>query len=323
MSSSSSPWPSPRGGDAEVPRSFSTIQGTEEGDRAFRSAAMSFSEKKRRMPDPVNSHAAREGVRLFAANYRSRGNGVEFPTGAPYPIRSHLTYAIYALDATDEQVMAVCALREALGVSSLSMAGSITPNHLMVAAMAPGAQDSTLVRSLAGAVGSLTSHALLREWNGVKQALVELAGHEVSYYVRPGVKIRPPHITWAMNEGRGNSIAALRDARALRALSLSSIGEAYLSAIGRRNNLPLRSYILSRAGEMSDGELKAVEKGARTLLMPPSSRENKPLLPLEFLERLPTMDPRILGEFHALVEEYNLEWALASFDWNGGESSER
>ena len=284
---------------------------------------MSFSEKKRRMPDPVNSHAAREGVRLFAAlfaaNYSSRGNGVELPTGAPYPIRSHLTYAIYALDATDEQVMAVCALREALGVSSLSMAGSITPNHLMVAAMAPGAQDSTLVRSLAGAVGSLTSHELLREWKGVEQALVELAGDEVSYYVKPGVKIRPPHITWAMNEGRGNSIAALRDARALRALSLSSIGEAYLSAIGRRNTLPLRSYILSRAGEMSDGELKAVERGARTLLMPPSSSDNKPLLPLEFLERLPTMDPRILGEFHALVEEYNLEWALASFDWSGGE----
>lgn len=37
---------------------------------------------------------------------------------------------------------------------------------------------------------------------------------------------------------------------------------------------------------------------------------------MELLLSIPTLDVAKIGEFYQVVEGYNLEWAMASFDWS-------
>ena len=133
----------------------------------------------------------------------------------------------------------------------------------------------------------------------------------------------------------------------LREQWLDQPGAAFLHAVigGTEGPSAILQHILGNyTGEVAGEQWNNVVKGARFLLeihhgrnalddsfdplvmASAASRSTAmaetlgipSLLPTELLLSIPTLDVAKIGEFYKVMEEYNFEWAMASFDWSEG-----
>ena len=301
---------------------FPVVLGTPEGDEAFKEVALKFRTSKRLQLVPeVENDSFLRAVESIGVRFAPRWN----PWLDNDRVRAMMSCALYAWNPTDEQVMAAFAVAEASGTMDFDLGGSITPRHLAIAALAPGAEDSTLVRSLASPLGSLTAGELGNWLTIMRHRVLGLMGEEVQRHGFVDGEMITPRRDGRKLSARIESAMTLSDANWLRRRCLHCVGKQYLSQVIASNFHDMDIFLAVDA----DGDATKEDiLGAETLLslFPGESPLKEPspedLLPLEFLLALPSFKTARLGEFHALVEEYNVDWALASMDWSGGGEGE-
>ena len=252
-------------------------------------------------------------------------------------------YAIWDWRAKEEQILPVEALLLFLSSAHLHKSvvedryAIITPLHIAFAALAPEAEGSEFVakawsitkvmaREVAG--NSSSVEEALRRW---REALTGLCYHEINAALAPLSGGRRVGCTFtyssaAVAEERREALINSFTVDDVKMRWLDEMGAAYLHLfLGTRLFAGYESALEDALGKIrGEREWTVAQSGARALLEScpghgrggASSQGSPGLLPLEFLLALPTMDLSLLGEFSDLVEEYNAEWALASFDWS-------
>ena len=297
---------------------FPVVPGTPEGDEVFKEMAL------KHHPSEGISSAMPEARNALFLRAVERGGG--FATRSQQLLANNgLTYAmmscaLYAWNPTDEQVVASFALVEATWSWECYLGEAITPAHLAVAALAPGAEDSTLVRSLASSLLSLTTLEL-RAWKWqVEDRILGFMNLEAQ---RSGLSEAVMRVM--RRRGRVEPLMALNDANWLRRKYLHYTGMQYLNQVIASGVYEGNIFqVLEGGGAARKEDVLGAEK-LLSLFPEAFSHDGSSmdcLLPLEFLLALPSFRTERLGKFHALVEEYNVEWALASMDWSGGGEGE-
>lgn len=252
-------------------------------------------------------------------------------------------YAIWDWGAKEEQILPMEAFLRFLSSARLDKSvvepryAFLTPLHIAFAVLAPGAESSefvakawsiTKVMAREVAVNSSSVDEALKRWSG---ALTGLCYYEINAALAPLIGRRRVGCTFSFNsaavaEERCEALINSFTVDEVKRRWLDEMGAAYLHILlGTHLFADYESALEDSLGKSSgDREWTVAQSGARALLEScpghgeggESSQGSPGLLPLEFLLALPTMDLSLLGEFSDLVEEYNAEWALASFDWS-------
>lgn len=313
-------------------REFPTIQGTAEADERFKEIVQRYNSGG---VLPTLSLNQESNTPLAGLHTRSIPGLTQADHAPMYNFDRVLRHGIYSWGATDAQITTAFALEEISGHLTSTMAGSVTPLHLILAALAPGSQDSTLVRSMSGAINSLSSEELITEIVPARDGLRMIMAQEVARYLLPGVKITLPAFSAHDMEKAIERFAMLQRPSDLRVKVLQPLGEAYLKAViqghGALHGSALLPIIHRNSRTWRDEDREIIIKGARLLY----SRFAEPTgmgfaqgrhlengytrgerLPMDLLHALPAFDVAVLARFYDLVQEYNEEWALAAIDWN-------
>ena len=231
---------------------------------------------------------------------------------------------------------------------------TVITSSLVKEVLAPGAGDCTLVRAVVEKVDELISTPLVKSineshynsiefQNTVHRALLTIfSGDATTYFTghKPLLNIKPrPLPTELLRETvRGSAFDAMMSHGLMGSTNLYLVVYSYLfhlkEVYGKKSTTyDEPQFIANRSREFFARSYPATY--AEYMAMEPSERikvvqavnlilshlgDNMNLMEA-VLDALPYLTGARFVEFASLVEEYNLEWAIASFDWSAGGSA--